>query len=83
MAYDQELMSLMREAGFAPVFIGIESPDDGSLEECRKTFNQNERFQYWRLLIWTFTRRPKLVPQAVSLDIYGHHFRKVSETLYL
>jgi len=34
------------------------------------------RFQYWRLLVWTLFRRPTLVPMAVTLSIYGHHFRK-------
>ena len=38
-----------------------------------------ERFQYWRLLIWTILNRPRLVPQAVTLSIYGYHFRKVFE----
>ena len=38
-----------------------------------------ERFQYWKLLIWTHFRRPKLVPLAITLAIYGHHFRKVYE----
>jgi len=37
-----------------------------------------ERFQYWRLLGWTLFRRPALLPLAVTLAIYGHHFRKVS-----
>ncbi|MGD0057819.1 MAG: DUF4070 domain-containing protein [Verrucomicrobiia bacterium] len=35
-----------------------------------------ERFYYWDLLLWTFFRRPSLVPLAVTLSIYGHHFRK-------
>jgi radical SAM superfamily enzyme YgiQ (UPF0313 family) len=35
-----------------------------------------ERFQYWRLLIWTFFRRPSHFPLAVGLSIYGFHFRK-------
>jgi radical SAM superfamily enzyme YgiQ (UPF0313 family) len=34
-----------------------------------------ERFQYWRLLAWTSCRRPRLLPVAVKLAIYGHHFR--------
>ncbi|GAB4484298.1 MAG: B12-binding domain-containing radical SAM protein [Thermodesulfovibrionales bacterium] len=38
-----------------------------------------ERFQYWRLLFWTVLTRPRLVPQAVTLSIYGFHFRKVFE----
>jgi radical SAM superfamily enzyme YgiQ (UPF0313 family) len=37
-----------------------------------------ERFYYWDLLLWTFFRRPSLVPLAVTLSIYGHHFRKTS-----
>jgi len=38
-----------------------------------------ERLQYWRLLIWTVTHRPGLLPLAVTLAIYGFHFRKVAE----
>lgn len=38
-----------------------------------------ERFQYWRLLAWTLLRRPRLLPRAVTLAIYGYHFRRVSE----
>jgi radical SAM superfamily enzyme YgiQ (UPF0313 family) len=40
-----------------------------------------ERFQYWRLLVWTFFHRPALFPLAVTLSIYGHHFRKCCEAL--
>ncbi|MEY4385930.1 MAG: hypothetical protein RLY20_1213 [Verrucomicrobiota bacterium] len=35
-----------------------------------------ERFHYWRLLLWTLARRHNLFPLAVTLSIYGHHFRK-------
>jgi len=38
-----------------------------------------ERFQYWRLLFWTIFTRPRLIPQAVTLSIYGFHFRKIFE----
>ncbi|MEE9418206.1 MAG: DUF4070 domain-containing protein, partial [Desulfatiglandaceae bacterium] len=38
----------------------------------------SERFQYWWLLLWTLFRRPGLFPLAITLAIYGHHFRKVS-----
>ncbi|MBE2212955.1 MAG: B12-binding domain-containing radical SAM protein [Opitutaceae bacterium] len=40
-----------------------------------------ERFHYWRLLIWTFFRRPALLQTAVTLAIYGHHFRKCCAAL--
>jgi radical SAM superfamily enzyme YgiQ (UPF0313 family) len=38
-----------------------------------------ERFHYWRLLLWTGLHHPRLFPLAVTLAIYGHHFRKVCE----
>ncbi len=38
-----------------------------------------ERFHYWRLLLWTMISRPRLLPQAVTLSIYGFHFRKIFE----
>jgi len=42
-----------------------------------------ERFHYWGLLVWTFFRRPTLFPLAVTLSIYGHHFRKTCRVLGL
>jgi radical SAM superfamily enzyme YgiQ (UPF0313 family) len=38
-----------------------------------------ERFQYWKLLLWTIRKRPKLLSLAITFAIYGHHFRKVCE----
>jgi radical SAM superfamily enzyme YgiQ (UPF0313 family) len=38
-----------------------------------------ERFQYWRLLVWTAWVRPRLLSRAVTLAIYGYHFRRVVE----
>lgn len=40
-----------------------------------------ERFHYWGLLIWTVCRRPLHLPLAVTLSIFGHHFRKVARRL--
>lgn len=39
LADDQEMIDLMYEAGFDWVFIGIETPDEGSLAECNKKQN--------------------------------------------
>jgi radical SAM superfamily enzyme YgiQ (UPF0313 family) len=38
-----------------------------------------ERFQYWKLLLWTLFRRPELLSLAITLAIHGHHFRKICE----
>jgi radical SAM superfamily enzyme YgiQ (UPF0313 family) len=40
-----------------------------------------ERFHYWGLLTWTLFRRPALLQMAVTLAIYGHHFRRCAQAL--
>jgi len=41
LADDEKLMQMMVKAGFAKVFVGIETPDEASLAECSKTQNNN------------------------------------------
>ena len=41
-----------------------------------------ERFHYWHLLLWTLLRKPRLVPLAITLAIYGHHYRRICD-LYI
>jgi radical SAM superfamily enzyme YgiQ (UPF0313 family) len=41
-----------------------------------------ERFQYWHLLGWALLRKPRLFPWAITLAIYGHHYRRICE-LYI
>ena len=40
MSDDEELMDMMRQAGFSTCFIGIESSEEASLNECHKIQNQ-------------------------------------------
>jgi radical SAM superfamily enzyme YgiQ (UPF0313 family) len=40
LADDEELMSMMVDAGFTTVFVGIETPDDDGLAECSKHQNR-------------------------------------------
>jgi radical SAM superfamily enzyme YgiQ (UPF0313 family) len=40
-----------------------------------------ERFHFWGLILWTGFRRPRLMSTAVTLSIYGFHFRKCCEAL--
>jgi radical SAM superfamily enzyme YgiQ (UPF0313 family) len=44
-AQDDELLSLMHEAGFTAIFIGIETPRASSLVETRKTQNLRENLR--------------------------------------
>lgn len=38
-----------------------------------------ERYQYWKLFFWSLCTRPRLFPLAITLSIYGFHFRKIFE----
>ena len=38
-----------------------------------------ERGEYWRLIFWTLRHFPEKLPMAITLSIYGYHFRRVSE----
>ncbi len=40
---------------------------------------EKERVYYWRLFFWSLFTRPKLFPLAITLSIYGFHFRKIFE----
>ena len=35
------------------------------------------RIYYWKLLLWSLFRRPRLFPLAITLAVQGFHFRKV------
>lgn len=37
------------------------------------------RWEYWKLVVWTLLHRPRLFPEAITMAIYGLHFRKVSD----
>ena len=41
---------------------------------------EKERTHYWKLFMWSFFRRPRLFPLAITFSILGFHFRKSFET---
>lgn len=40
---------------------------------------EKERLDYWRLFFWVLFKFPSKLPLAITLAIYGYHFRKVCE----
>jgi len=38
-----------------------------------------ERWEYWKLFFWAIFTHPKHFAMAITLSIYGYHFRKVSQ----
>jgi radical SAM superfamily enzyme YgiQ (UPF0313 family) len=79
--YYQRVKTLLRE--YKPP--KIKTPLD--LEYIRAFFRSvyylgiadKERAYYWKLLLWTLFRRPGLFPLAITLAVYGYHFRKICE----
>jgi len=49
------------------------------LSVCRLGIVGKERIEYWKLLVWTVFRRPRAFGLAVTLSIYGYHFRRSCE----
>jgi radical SAM superfamily enzyme YgiQ (UPF0313 family) len=35
------------------------------------------KWQFWKLFFWTLLRRPLLLPEAITLIIFGYHYYKV------
>jgi len=42
-------------------------------------FKEKGRIHYWKLVVWTLLRRPKIFPLSMTLAVQGFHFRKVAE----
>ena len=41
-----------------------------------------ERLHYWHLMLWTLLKKPRLLPLAITLAVYGHHYRRICD-LYI
>jgi radical SAM superfamily enzyme YgiQ (UPF0313 family) len=39
----------------------------------------SERWEYWKMFFWALFSHPDKFPLAITMAIYGYHFRKVSE----
>lgn len=38
-----------------------------------------ERFRYWQLMLWTLIQKPRQLSVAITLAIYGYHYRRICE----
>jgi radical SAM superfamily enzyme YgiQ (UPF0313 family) len=36
-----------------------------------------ERWHYWRIVLWSLFKRPRMLPLTVTFAAYGFHFRKI------
>ena len=81
--YYRRIRTFLREFRPAPTARAMTPQDLGAFAgaSVRLGVIGRERFHFWGLLLWTCFRRPRLVPMAVMLSIYGFHFRKCSAAL--
>lgn len=80
MYYDR-VITFLRE--YQPPRIGVYLDHDYLMAFWRSIYQLGirgaERMHYWRLWLWTLFNKPRLFPEAITLAIYGYHFRKVCE----
>ncbi len=80
-AYYERVRTFLRE--YRPPSIHFHLELDYLLAFWRSAYRLGicgvERVQYWRLVLWTLFRRPRLFPLAITLSIIGFHFRQVVE----
>ena len=69
-----------RPRGFG--FVKMPEREEGlrAIQELEATLGirGSGRAHYWKLFFWTLFRRPRLFPLAITLAIYGYHFRQVA-----
>jgi radical SAM superfamily enzyme YgiQ (UPF0313 family) len=41
------------------------------------------RLDYWKLFAWTLVKKPRLFPLAITLAVYGLHFRRVFQPVIM
>jgi radical SAM superfamily enzyme YgiQ (UPF0313 family) len=78
--YYERVLTFLRE--YQPPKISVQFDLQNILALWRSIYHLGirgvERVQYWQLFFWTLFRRPRLLPLAVTLAIYGFHFRQVA-----
>ena len=79
--YYARIRTLLKEYN-PPRFAAHRDMDD-ALAVCRSVYHLGiagrERKQYWSLVLSTAFARPRSLPLAIKLAIYGFHFRRVCE----
>jgi radical SAM superfamily enzyme YgiQ (UPF0313 family) len=78
-AYYDRVITFLRE--YNPPKLDVHVDKEHFLAFFRSVYQLGikgqERLHYWRLLLWTLTHRPRLFPEAVTMAIYGYHFRRM------
>jgi radical SAM superfamily enzyme YgiQ (UPF0313 family) len=84
--YYQRVMTFLK--GYRPLKIGVAHFHFSYVMAFFKSIVRlgiigKERRYYWKLVLWSLFRRPRLFPMAITFSIYGFHFRKVYQDYLL
>jgi hypothetical protein len=76
--YYQRIRTLLREYKRPRITVSLDWRHGVALaySSLRLGLLGSARLQYWRLLLWTLFHRPRQLQLAITLAIYGYHFRK-------
>jgi len=78
--YYQRIRQMLKN--YEPVKVGNSDLDISRIKAFVKSvfvlgLVNKGRFEYWKFIVWTIFRKPKLFIDAVTLAVYGYHFRTV------
>ncbi len=78
--YYQRIKELLKN--YKPVKFGNNKIDVKQLKAFIKAIivlglTSKGRFEYWKFMVWTLFKKPKLFVDAITMAVYGYHFRTV------
>lgn len=78
--YYQRIREMLKN--YKPVRVGASQIDFSRVKAFIKSvfvlgvINKG-RFEYWKFICWTILKKPKLFIEAITLTVYGYHFRMI------
>jgi tRNA A37 methylthiotransferase MiaB len=78
--YYQRIKELLKN--YKPVKVGKSNIDLNQLKAFTKAIFvlglvSKGRFEYWKFMAWTLFKKPKLFVDAITMAVYGYHFRTI------
>ncbi len=78
--YYKRIKELLKN--YKPVNVGNNKIDLNQLKAFTKAIFvlglvNKGRFEYWKFMAWTLFKKPKLFVDAITMAVYGYHFRTV------
>lgn len=77
----EDQIRFIQDSSIVTAMVGLLTALKGT--NLYRRLKSENRLQFWKLMLWTISRRPRCFPLATTLAttlaIYGFHYRKVFE----